>query len=83
MKVVKNADAQKERERIDYAAIATFYNNNLQVGEALQIEPVYNITLFRRALNGRGVTSGKDFEAFGKGGKTLVKRLSMARMSKD
>lgn len=82
MKVVTKEDAQKERERIDYSAIADFYNR-LQIGEALQIEPVYNITLFRQRLAKRGVEADKDFEAFGKNGKTLVKRLSAARMSKE
>ena len=82
MKVVTKAEAQKERERIDYDAIADFYNT-LQIGEALQINPVYNITLFRRALGNRGVKINIDFDAFGKGGKTLVKRLSAARMLKD
>lgn len=81
MKVVNKEAAQKERERIDYNAIADFYNR-LQVGEALQIEPVYNITLFRRALANRGVKIDVDFDAFGKGGKTLIKRVSMARMTK-
>lgn len=82
MKVVTKEDAQKERERIDYSAIADFYNR-LQVGEALQIEAVYNITLFRKRIVKRGLKADVDFEAFGKNGKTLVKRLSTARMSKD
>lgn len=82
MKVVTKEAAQKGRERIDYQAIADFFNR-LPVGDALQIEPVYNITLFRRALSNRGVELGKDFDAFGKNGMTLVKRLSTARMTKD
>lgn len=82
MKVVTKADAKKERERIDYNAIADFYNT-LQIGDALQIKQVYNITLFRRALSNRGVVLNTDFDAFGKDGNTLVKRLSAARMTKD
>lgn len=82
MKVVSKEEAQKGRERIDYAEIADNYNR-LGLEEALLLEPVYNITLFRRALSNWGVKIGVDIDAFGKNGKTLVKRLSATRMTKE
>lgn len=66
-------------EQIDYAALATHYNA-LQIGGAVVMDKVYNITLFKRALERRGVVHNTDFQAYNADGKTYVKRLTITRM---
>lgn len=83
MKVVKEEDIGTPRVAIDYNKLADFYNAS-QVGAGIETdEEVYNITLFKRALNRRGLKVNEDFSAFNKDGKTFVKRLSEALMTKD
>lgn len=67
---------------IEYNKLADLYNR-LEVGGAVQMDKVYNITLFKKALARRGVVIDTDCSAFNKDGKTLVKRLSQAVMTKD
>lgn len=82
MKVVSNEE-RTPLVPIDYAKLADFYNSS-EVGGAVEMdEQVYNITLFKKALSRRGVVSEVDFHAFNKGGKTLVKRLTLVEMTKE
>lgn len=83
MKIGPNTDAPpKERRSLDYNLLADFYNR-CAVGEAVQCEKVYNVTLFKKSLVNRGIASDVDFCAYNKDGKTYVKRLTTVRMSKD
>lgn len=66
---------------IDYAKLADLYNERA-VGDGVVMEKVYNITIFRKNIAGRGLVPGVDFEAFTKDGETVVKRLSTAVMSR-
>lgn len=81
MKVVPK-EGREPRASIDYKKLAELYNS-LEVGGAVEMEPVYNITLFKDALGRRGVVLDTDFSAFNKDGITLVKRLSMAAMTQE
>ncbi|QBJ04520.1 hypothetical protein HOV23_gp053 [Pseudomonas phage Lana] len=82
MKVVKE-EVGPTRTPIDYNKLADFYNS-AEIGGAVEMdEQVYNITLFKKALSRRDLELDVDFTAFNKDGKTLVKRLSQARMTKD
>jgi hypothetical protein len=80
MKVVEHEE-RTPNTPIDYSKLADFYNR-LEIGGAVEMDQVYNITLFKQAIERRGLGLG-DFQAFNKGGKTLVKRLTQALMSKD
>ena len=83
MKIVSNTDAPKERKTIDYSLLADHYNR-CEVGGAVEMDKVSNVSLFKKTMgNYRGLTADVDFQAYNKGGKTYVKRLTMARMSKD
>lgn len=82
MKVVKE-EVGSPRTPIDYNKLADYYNS-AEIGGAVQMdEPVYNITLFKKAISRRGLVLDVDYTAFNKDGKTLVKRLSQALMTKD
>lgn len=81
MKVVPQED-RSARIPIDYVKLAEYYNA-LEVGGAVEMDAVYNITLFKQALERRGVVETTDFTAFTKHGKTLVKRLTQADMTKE
>ena len=80
MRVVKHEERQP-LARIDYDKIADNYNR-LEVGGAVIIDKVYNITLFKQHLERRGLSSNTDFYAFNKGDETCIKRLSQACMTK-
>lgn len=83
MKIVSNSDAKpKERKTVDYSLLADYYNRCAE-GEAVELDKVYNVTLFKKTLSNKGLVSDVDFQAFNKDEKTYVKRLTMARMSKD
>jgi hypothetical protein len=83
MKIVSDqASGPKERKTVDYGKLADYYNR-CEDGDAVELEKVYNITLFRRSLDLRGITQGVDYQAFNKDGKTYVKRISKVRMTKD
>lgn len=83
MKIVSKADAvPRERKTVDYVRLADYYNR-CGLGDAVELDMVYNVTLFKKSLNLRGIESGVDFHAYNKDGKTYVKRLTMVRMSKD
>lgn len=81
MKVVPQ-EGRVPRTPIDYNKLAELYNA-LEIGGAVEMDPVYNITNFRQALCRRGLVTQVDFTAFNKGGKTLVKRGSQATMSQE
>lgn len=81
MKVV-NEGAPSALNKIDYNKLADYYNS-AEVEGAVEMDEVYNITLFKKALERRGLTLDEDFSAFNKDGKTFVKRLSQASMTKD
>ena len=81
MKVVEKA-GHATRTPIDYATLAEFYNA-LEVGGAVEMDAVYNITNFKEALGRRGLVHGTDVSAFSHSGKTLVKRLSQAVMTQE
>ena len=84
MKIVSEEDAKpKERKTVDYNLLADYYNR-CGVGDAVEMDQVKNVSLFKKALsNFRGLVLDVDFQAFNKDGKTYVKRLTMARMTKD
>jgi len=81
MKVVPE-EGRSPRTSIDYGKLAELYNA-LEIGGAVEMDPVYNITLFKDALARRGLVNLEDFSAFNKDGRTLVKRLTQAAMTKD
>lgn len=81
MKVVEKA-GHAPRTPIDYVTLAEFYNA-LEVGGAVEMDAVYNITNFKEALGRRGLVLKKDVDAFSHSGKTLVKRLSQAVMTQE
>jgi hypothetical protein len=81
MKVV-NEGAPNQRTQIDYNKLADFYNS-AEIEGAVETDEVYNITLFKKRLQNRGLVLDVDFTAFNKDGKTFVKRLSEALMTKD
>lgn len=81
MKIVSNRDAKpKERKTVDYCLLADYYNRCGE-GDAVELEKVSNVTLFKKSLNLRGIASDVDFQAYNKDEKTYVKRLTMVRMS--
>lgn len=65
----------KPRVKIDYVKLAQYYNL-AQIGGAIAMDTVYNISLFKEAVGERGVMNGLDFEAYNSNGKTYVKRLT-------
>lgn len=65
-------------KRYDYAAIAKAYNS-MDVGRALRLERVYNITSFRQTLERRGVT-GEDAQVYQRGNHCFIKRLTDTEM---
>ncbi len=82
MKAVTAVEStQTKRVVVDYAKLADLYNSSV-IGGGVELENISNITLFRKRLEARGITSGTDFEAFTKDGKTVVKRLSETKMSR-
>jgi hypothetical protein len=81
MKVVAQ-EGRASRTPIDYTKLAELYNA-LEVGGAVEMDSVYNITNFKEALTRRGLVMQKDASAFNLNGKTLVKRLSMAVMTQE
>lgn len=82
MEVVQHSGAApKKLTRIDYKMLAKLYNN-MAVGDCVEMEPVYNITLFKGYLEARKVHENVDFEAWTKDGKTFVKKLTQAHMMK-
>lgn len=83
MKPVKAVQsvAHRTHDSIDYAKLSTMYNESA-VGDGVELDKVYNITLFKKALERRGVIVGKDVEAFSSGDVTIVKRISTAAMSR-
>lgn len=83
MKIVSDKDAKpKGRKTVDYAKLADYYNR-CELGEAVEMDKVSNVSLLKNALNNRGIASDTDFQAFNKDGNTYVKRLTMVCMSKD
>lgn len=83
MKIVSEKDAgPKERNVVDYAKLADYYNR-CEVGQAVELDKVNNVTLFKRSLDLRGIKRATDYQAFNKDGKTYVKRLTQVRMTKD
>ena len=83
MKIVSKRDAKpKEKKTVDYKKLAEFYNR-CEVDEAVELEKSYNVTLFKKSLSLRGLTPDIDFQAYNKGEKCYVKRLTLAPMSKD
>lgn len=81
MKVVPQ-ESREPRNPIDYVELAKTYNA-LEIGGAVEMDAVYNITNFKEALCRRGLASNADFKAFNLNGKTLVKRLSQAAMTQE
>jgi len=73
----QGADAPSAKVRLDYGKIAEAYNS-LQVGQMLKLDPVYNITAFRRSLERR--LDKANFEAFHRGGHCFLKRKSTTPM---
>lgn len=81
MKVVPQ-EGRPQRTPIDYTKLAELYNE-LEVGGAVEMDAVYNITNFKEALVRRGLALQTDVSAFNHNGKTLVKRLSQAVMTQE
>jgi len=83
MKIVPKTEANpKERKTVNYDLLADYYNR-CGLEDAVEMNKVSNVSLFKKSLSLRGVISGTDFHAYNKDGKTYVKRLTMVRMSKD
>ena len=82
MKVVTENEAPKRAlSYIDYDELARLYNQ-AQVKGGVELDRVYNITLFKRALTRWGLKEGEDFTAENRGKVTLVVRLSNTTMTK-
>lgn len=81
MKVVPQ-ESREPRTPIDYVELAKAYNA-LEIGGAVVLPSVYNITNFRQRLIHRGLENQVDFTVFNKGGETLVKRGSLAVMTQE
>jgi hypothetical protein len=81
MKVVEHEE-RTPNTPIDYNKLADYYNR-LEIGGAVEMDQVYNITLFKEAVERRGIRREVDFLAFNRDGKTIVKRESQAPMNKD
>ena len=83
MKIVpKPAARPLEMKRVDYPLLAVYYNL-CELGDAVELDKVSNVALFKKSLGRLGITSDVDFHAFTKDGKTYVKRLTPVRMAKD
>ncbi|QYW06511.1 hypothetical protein uan_099 [Pseudomonas phage UAntarctica] len=83
MKVVAAAQTpERSWNPIDYVAMARHYNN-AELNGGVELDRVYNITLFKRALEGWGIREGIDFTAANHKAITLVTRLSATRMTKE
>lgn len=74
---VKDSDVPPPMARIDYRKIAEAFNE-LPVGRTLRLDPVYNITVFRRTLE-RRAPSGS-FEVFQRRGNCFLKRVTADAM---
>lgn len=82
MKPVTEVQTPKpHKATLDYAGLADMYNARA-IGDGVAMPKVYNITLFRKTLAGKGLVPDVDFTAFTKDGETVVKRLSAAVMSR-
>lgn len=81
METVSEKDQPKGINRIDYAKLADYYNQN-EIGEAVSMDQVYNISIFKESLERRGLVRDQDFVAYTTGGKTFVKRLTSVPMTK-
>lgn len=67
---------------IDYTAVARLYNS-AKVNGGVELDRVYNITLFKRTLTRWGLVEGVDFSASNHKSVTLVTRLSAKHMTKE
>lgn len=83
MKPVKhvNAEPTPAKASIDYDRLRELYNE-APVGGGVEMDRVYNISLFKQALVRRGLVPGKDVDAFTSGEQTIVKRTSTAVMTR-
>lgn len=79
MEVINDMNGVNGLSRIDYEGLVETYNG-LEVGAAVKLDPVYNITTFKQALVRRGVRNGVDFQAFNRHGSTYVKRVTTVPM---
>jgi len=79
------ADAVKnhsQQNTIDYDKLAKLYDK-AEIGQAVELDRVYNITIFKSILNKRyGLEHDVDFNAYNVGDKTYVKRNTEANMLK-
>lgn len=84
MKIVSKTDAEPAtRISVDYSLLADYYNR-CGIGDAVELDDkVSNVTLFKKTLSKRNIVPDVDFQAYIKDEKTYVKRLTMAKMSKD
>lgn len=82
MEIVDTPADVKPLQQVDYTKLVTYYNN-LEIGQAVKLDKVSNITLFKNALSRRGVKVGTDAQAFTHGDHTFVKRLTTVEMKKD
>lgn len=73
-------DPPKPLAPINYAEICKAYNN-ISVGEAIELDMVYNITLFKRYLANHGnAVNDVDFQAYSVSNHTYLKRLTEKQM---
>ena len=70
---VKDNEVPAPMARIDYRKLAEVYNQ-LAVGRTLKLDPVYNITAFRRTLERRAPAGS--FEVFQRRGNCFIKRIT-------
>jgi len=71
-------DAPTPVKRNDYGVIADRYNE-IEVGQALRMSKVYNITLFRRTLARFGL-SPADTSVYQRGGHCFIQKKSETQM---
>lgn len=83
MRVVPAGEVKKGAwNPINYGEVASLYNA-AQINGGVELDRVYNITLFKRTLTRRGLVEGVDFTAANHKSITLVTRLSPKKMTKE
>lgn len=70
----------KPMQPIDYGKLAMLYNQIDEIDGYVELDQVYNITLFKQALERRGVVSGKDFIALNRKPYTYVIKKTLNSM---
>lgn len=79
-RVEDEGELTPSQSRTNYADVAVSYNS-LELGEAVRLKRVTNITNFKKALERRGIKENTDFKAFHRGKHCVLRRFTRKKMT--